>query len=215
MIYHGSAANRSHPPGVPDTAGWRSSDRCAGRQDLEPARHLAAPGAVEHQVDAVLRLVPPPEHQPRVGLHRVLPRRHQLLGEHQRRPLHLEVAALLLLHAVDEHLERALGVGWEGDSGTVHAWPVGGRVQGILIPFRPWRHPPIPSPPPTPSAAVSGSTGSTGSSIRCGSPTRSACCSRIWCAGPGPSTSRRTTSERWPPGRSAPPARTSPSCPPA
>ena len=61
-------------------------------------------------VHRVLGLVPAPEHQAGVGLHRVLPRRNQLAGEHELAALHLEVPPLLLLDPVHEHLERALDV---------------------------------------------------------------------------------------------------------
>jgi hypothetical protein len=61
----------------------------------------------------MLGLVAAPEHQAGVRLHRVLARCDQLAVEHERVALHLEIAPLLLLEAVHEHLERALDVGWQ------------------------------------------------------------------------------------------------------
>ena len=90
--------------------GRRAGERLR-RRDRQLAGHplVAVDGVGD--VHRVLGLVPAPEHQAGVGLHRVLARRDQLAVEHERAAVHLEVASLLLLDAVHEHLERALDVG--------------------------------------------------------------------------------------------------------
>ena len=75
-------------------------------------------------------------------------RRDQLPANTRSRAAHLEVDALLLRHAVDEHLERAAALAGRGTREPFMQRPRGrmGEDQGYLDTVRPWWQAPIPSP---------------------------------------------------------------------